>query len=64
MKELVKKFLDKEISRRSFVKGMVALGFTTRAIDSVITSVAYAETEVPSEGRSFEGTGAEVLEGL
>jgi benzoylformate decarboxylase len=61
MKELVKKFLDKEISRRSFVKGMVALGFTTRAIDSVITSVAYAETEVPSEGRSFEGTGAEVL---
>jgi acetolactate synthase-1/2/3 large subunit len=61
MKALVKKFLDKEISRRGFMKGMVALGFTAKSIDSVLNSVAYAETTPPSGGRSFEGTGAEVL---
>jgi benzoylformate decarboxylase len=61
MKELVKKFLDKEISRRSFMKGMGALGFSTKAIDSVFNSVAYAETALPNEGKNFQGTGAEVL---
>ena len=61
MKELVKKFLDKEISRRGFMKGMFALGFSATAIDSVFNSIAYAETTPPSEGRSFVGTGAEVL---
>ncbi len=61
MKTLVKKFLDKELSRRGFMKGMIALGFSTAAIDSVLNSIAYAETPPPSEGKSFEGTGAEVL---
>ncbi|MEE9504317.1 MAG: thiamine pyrophosphate-binding protein, partial [Thermodesulfobacteriota bacterium] len=61
MKILVKKFLDKEISRRGFMKGMVALGFSTNAIDSALNSIAYAETIPPSGGRSFTGTGAEVL---
>lgn len=61
MKTLVKQFLDKELSRRGFMKGMIALGFSTTAIDSVLNSIAYAETEPPSRGRSFEGTGAEVL---
>lgn len=61
MKILVKKFLDKEISRRGFVKGMLALGFSTNAIDSALSSIAYAETTPPSGGRSFTGTGAEVL---
>ncbi len=61
MKTLVKKFLDKEISRRGFMKGMFALGFSTAAIDSVLNSIAYADTTPPSRGESFEGTGAEVL---
>lgn len=61
MKTLVKQFLDKELSRRGFMKGMVALGFSTAAIDSVLNSIAYAETTPLSEGKSFEGTGAEVL---
>jgi benzoylformate decarboxylase len=61
MKELVKKFLDKELSRRGFMKGMVALGFSSKAIDSVLNSVAYAETTLPDEGKDFQGTGAEVL---
>ena len=61
MKTLVKKFLDKEISRRGFVKSMVTLGFSTAAIDSVLNSIAYADTTPPSRGESFEGTGADVL---
>jgi len=55
LKALVKKFLDKEISRRGFMKGMVALGFSAKTIDSVLHSIAYAETMPPSEGMSFTG---------
>ena len=61
MKLLVKQFLDKELSRRGFMKGMVALGFSPTAIYSVLSSIAYAETTPPLGGKEFEGTGAEVL---
>ena len=46
MKELVKRFLDNEISRRGFMKGMFALGFSATAIDSVLNSIAYAEISI------------------
>ena len=42
MKALVKKFLDKEISRRGFIQSMAAMGFSLKAMDSVLNSVAYA----------------------
>ena len=61
MKELLIKFLDREISRRSFIHSMAALGLSMKSIDSVLGSVAHADTEVPFEGKSFTGTGAEVL---
>jgi benzoylformate decarboxylase len=61
MKELVKKFLDKDISRRNFLQGLVGLGLSAKAINSVFNSIAYAEQVLPTEGTDFEGTGAEVL---
>ena len=61
MKALVKKFLDKEISRRGFMQSMAAMGFSLKSIDSVLNSVAYAAEELPHEGKSFVGTGAEIL---
>ena len=61
MKELVKKLLDREISRRSFIQSMAAMGLSMKSIDSVLGSVAHADTELPFEGKSFKGTGAEVL---
>ena len=61
MKALVKKFLDKEISRRGFMQSMAAMGFSLKSIDSVLNSVAYAAEELPHEGKSFVGTGAEIM---
>ena len=61
MKELVKKFLDKEISRRGFMQSMAAMGFAMKTIDSVLTSVVHAAEDPPHEGRSFSGSGGEVV---
>jgi len=61
MKELIKQLLDKEISRRGFIKSMVALGYSVKAINSMLNSVAYAETTVPDMGKEITGTGAEIL---
>ena len=61
MKALAKKFLDREISRRDFTKGMTALGFSGAAIESVMLSMAEAGTTVPREGQEFVGTGGEIL---
>ena len=46
MKALVKKFLDKDISRRGFMQSMAAMGFSLKAMDSVLNSVAYAAEEL------------------
>ena len=61
MKLLVKRLLDGQLSRRGFFKGMMALGFSATAIDSIFNSMAHAEEPGPTRGVSFEGTGAEVL---
>ncbi len=61
MKELVKKLLDKDITRRNFIKSLTAIGFSMNAIDSVLNTVAYADETLPSEGTDFRGTGSEVL---
>jgi benzoylformate decarboxylase len=61
MRKLVKQFVNNEISRRGFMQGLAALGLSLSSIDSVLSSVAYAAEELPREGKSFVGTGAEIM---
>ena len=61
MRTLVKKFLDQDLSRRDFGRAMVAMGFSGAAIDSVLSSVAYAAPTPPIEGFEFTGSGGEIL---
>jgi thiamine pyrophosphate-dependent acetolactate synthase large subunit-like protein len=61
MKTLAKKFLDQQLSRRDFAKGLAAMGFSASAIESVIGSMAYGQTTVPRDGIQFVGSGGEIL---
>jgi benzoylformate decarboxylase len=60
MRDLLKDFLDHDISRREFAKGLTALGFSGAAANSLIASVAAAEP-LPRDGVKVEGTGAEIM---
>jgi benzoylformate decarboxylase len=60
MRDLLKDFLDHDISRREFAKGLTALGFSGAAANSLIASVTAAEP-LPRDGIKFEGTGAEIM---
>jgi len=73
MRTLVKKVLDRELSRRDFGSAMLAMGFSAAAIESVWRSVAAVAAESSGEptrkprgeprGEPFEfiGNGGEVL---
>ena len=61
MRDLLKQFMDHEISRRDFGKGLTALGLSAGAVSSVVSSMAAAQQPPPAEGVRIEGTGAEVL---
>ena len=61
MRDLLMRFLGREISRRDFGKGLTALGLSTSAVQSLLSSVASAQLPPPADGVSFTGTGAEVL---
>jgi len=61
MKTLVRKALNRELSRREFGTAMLAMGFSTAAIESVWRSVAAATLESPAAGFTFVGNGGEVL---
>jgi thiamine pyrophosphate-dependent acetolactate synthase large subunit-like protein len=63
MKELTKRFLDQELSRREFAKGLTALGFSGAAVETFVSSmsVANAAELVPHEGLPFQGSGGEIL---
>ncbi len=61
MRALIKKFLDEDLSRRDFGKAMMAMGFSAAAIESVLSSVAYAASEPSGDGFEFTGTGGEIL---
>lgn len=60
MKELTKKFLDRELSRREFAMGIAALGFSGAAVESVVAAVA-ADGGLTRSGMPFSGTGGEAL---
>ncbi len=60
MRDLLKDFLDHDISRREFARGLTALGFSGAAANALMASVAAAEP-LPRDGVKFEGTGAEIM---
>jgi thiamine pyrophosphate-dependent acetolactate synthase large subunit-like protein len=61
MRDLIKQYLDHDISRREFASGLTSLGLSTAAVASVVTTMAKAAEPLPRDGIKFEGTGAEVL---
>ncbi len=61
MKALLKQFLDHDISRRGFARGLMALGMSGAAARSISASAAAAETIYPDEGLEVTGTGGDIL---
>jgi benzoylformate decarboxylase len=64
MRELVMRYLNRDLSRRSFLQGMAAAGFSLAAAESVLKSLiplAEAQTVAPEAVRLMEGTGGELL---
>ncbi|HHQ13716.1 MAG TPA: hypothetical protein ENK16_01695, partial [Chromatiales bacterium] len=61
MRDLIKRFLDQDLSRRDFAKGLAALGFSATAVESLVASVAVAQAPSATAGVRMQGTGAEIL---
>lgn len=66
MQTLLKRFADRDISRREFAAGLAALGFSLRAIDSLAAATASTDSTKPETpqtpaAREFTGNGAEIL---
>lgn len=61
MRELVKKLLDNELSRRDFGRAMLAMGFSSAAAESVLSSVAHAADGPAPGGYEFTGNGGEIV---
>jgi thiamine pyrophosphate-dependent acetolactate synthase large subunit-like protein len=61
MQDLLKRFIDHEISRRDFGKSLAALGLSAAAVESMVGAMAQAADPPPAEGVKFQGTGAEVM---
>lgn len=61
MRSLLKQFMDRQISRRDFGRGLAGLGLSAAAVESVVGNFAIAQEPPPAEGVAFTGTGGEVL---
>ena len=61
MRELVRQLLDQDLSRRDFGKALLAMGFSTSAVQSVIASVAQAEEAEVLTSFEFTGNGGETV---
>lgn len=61
MKELTNSLLAREISRRDFTGGMVALGFSAAAIQSVLASNRASADETSRAGADIVASGGEIL---
>ena len=61
MRSIFRQLVDHEISRREFTKSLAALGFSTSAISSLISSAGAAEAATGAEAVSVKGTGGKVL---
>ena len=61
MRDLVHRYLDRELSRRGFLEGMTALGFTLAGAEGVLEPLDAAEQAVAPDATTIEGTGGELL---
>jgi benzoylformate decarboxylase len=61
MRQLFKRFVDSEISRRDFSLGLAALGFSAAAADALAAELGAAAVPPPAAGVSVKGTGAEIF---
>jgi thiamine pyrophosphate-dependent acetolactate synthase large subunit-like protein len=61
VRDLLKQFLDHDISRRKFAQGLTSLGLSAAAVKSVVASMAHAAEPLPRDGIKVQGTGAEIL---
>ena len=64
MRELVRSYLQRALSRRGFVESMVRSGFSLAAARSVAGALAFAQEKAQGGQtftRSFRGTGGELL---
>ena len=61
MRDLVKQFVDHQISRRDFGRGLVALGLSTAAVESLMAALQPVAQPPPHGGVKVTGTGAEVM---
>jgi thiamine pyrophosphate-dependent acetolactate synthase large subunit-like protein len=64
MRELVRSYLQKALSRRGFVESMVRSGFTLAAAQSVVGALAFAQEKASADQpftRTFRGTGGDLL---
>ena len=64
MRELVARYLSRNISRRGFLKSMTAAGVSLAAAESILDSLvplAQAQSVAPEAIRTVEGTGGEVF---
>jgi benzoylformate decarboxylase len=60
--EILGQFLNKGISRRSFIKALGALGVSAAGISSMVKGAEAVETGVaPMKARSFTGTGGQLI---
>ena len=61
MRTLLKQYLEHDISRRNFAKSMLALGFSSWAINSVLHSAAMAASTSSVEAYDVEGSGGMIV---
>ena len=57
MRDLLRRYLEQDLSRRDFTKAMVAMGFSTSAIGAVLQSEAVAAAQSGGEAFEVEGSG-------
>ncbi len=53
MRELVRRYLDSELSRRDFLDGMIAAGFTTAAAHTILQPLDAAQARAASPGAAM-----------
>jgi benzoylformate decarboxylase len=64
MRELVRSYLQKALSRRGFIESMIRSGFTLAAAQSVAASLGFAQRQAAPDqpfAKIFRGTGGELL---
>lgn len=61
MRGMFRQFVDQQLSRRELMRGLVALGFSSAAADSLAAMLSGAPMPPPAAGISVRGTGAEIF---